>query len=144
MTTAKMARKTADYLKERWDITFVNIIGDATPRKGREGFNDYDTIRDEFSLKNIRYSIKTGHSNPSVRNSITLLNKGLADQRGRRSILINDRCKHVKRDFRKVERDEDGKIADKDSDLTHFSDGIRYYWWYMEKGSKKRKLPNLR
>jgi len=142
-TTENMAMHTAIRLK-KWGIRFVNIIGDATPRAGREGFDDYDTMKDVFADQNIRYLVKTGRSNPSVRNSITLLNKGFCNHRGQRSILIHERCHHVRRDFKKVERDDDGKIANKDSDITHFSDGLRYYWWYMEKGRKTRKLPSLR
>lgn len=143
-TTKEMAKITADKLLDEWNIRFVRIIGDATPRKGREGYSDYDTIKDVFSDKGIRYVVKTGVSNPSQRNSITHLNKGLCDTKGRRHILIHDRCKWVKKDLRKTERDENGKIADKGGDLTHFSDGLRYFYWYVATGHNEPKLPKLR
>lgn len=142
-TTQRMAGVMADKLK-RLGIPRVNIVGEAMTKNSRAEFDDYDEIRDVFSAQNIKYSIKTGKSNPSVRGSVTLINTGLADTHGRRSLLVHERCKHVRRDFRKVQRGEDGKPLGKDSELTHFSDGLRYYWWYQQKGRNQRTLPNLR
>jgi len=145
-TTQVMAQAMAEKLKnyKPRPINHVRIIGDATPREGREGFSDYDTIKDVFNQYNIQYEILTRRSNPSVLNSITLLNKGLCNSQGHRELLIHERCEHVRRDLRKVERGKDGKPVDKDSDLTHFSDGLRYYWWYIKKTRQTRTLPNLR
>lgn len=143
-TTQRMAKAMAKKIKNDWNIIRVNIIGEAMSGHSRAGFDDYDEIKDVFAAEGIRYSLKTGRSNPSVRNSVTLVNTGFMDVHGRRNILVHERCKHVRRDFRKVQRGDDGKPVGKDSDLTHFSDGVRYYYWFQEKGRYKRGLPNLR
>lgn len=143
-TTQRMAKVMAKKLRKDWGIFFINIIGEAMTKNARAGFDDYDEVKDVLALNNIAYSKKTGRSNPSVINSVTLLNKGFQDRHGRRHILIHERCKHLRRDCRKVQRDEDGKPAGKDSELTHFTDGLRYYYWYVEKGRHQRSLPNLR
>lgn len=142
-TTQQMAIETAKHLLRR-GITFVNIIGEAMSKNRRMNYDDYSEIKDVFSQYGISYSIKTGRSNPSVLNSITLLNNGFIDSRGRKHILVHERCKYLIRDLRKVERGKDGKPVDKDSELTHFSDGLRYYYWYIKKGRKTRGLPPLR
>jgi hypothetical protein len=143
-TTQRMAKAMARKLVKDWGIFHINIIGEAMTKNARAGFDDYDEVKDVLAMNNISYSKKTGRSNPSVINSVTLLNKGFQDKYGRRHILIHERCKHLRRDCRKVQRDQDGKPAGKDTELTHFTDGLRYYYWYVTKGRLRRSLPNLR
>lgn len=108
----------------------IGLYGDSTWRSRKSTATtrtDYDIM--QAGLKDIpAVDINVGRSNPAVTDSIAAVNAQLKDSKGRRKLLFHPRCKHTIKDFERVSFKQGTRQIDKSNkDITHHSDGVRYY-----------------
>jgi hypothetical protein len=78
-----------------------------------------------------RVIVRIPKSNPAVRARVQLMNSKLCSAEGKRTILIDERCKELIKDFEQVSYKEGSQAIDKDKDprRTHTSDALGYLVW---------------
>lgn len=129
-TQAACARFVEKYGKHR---AGAEIFGDASGYQQRTTGNaDYDII-DEYLHAHtaLRFEFRVGRQNPSVRDRVLLVNSRLQSASGQTSVLLNETCVELIRDFEQVAFKEDTFQIDKDRDRmrTHISDALGYLLW---------------
>ena len=110
----------------------VNLYGDASGGarsasavKGSDWELVQEKLRPVFGDQMYK---KVPKANPSVRSRLNSVNKGLKDANQLMHTIIDRRCEHLIDDFDGVAVNDAGnEILDKDTMLTHISDGWGYY-----------------
>jgi hypothetical protein len=107
------------------------VYADATgARMQTTGKTDLVILRE--ALKNYGdVEFRIPHSNPVVRERVTLMNAKLKSADGARRLLVDPRCTELIRDFEQVAFKEGSGVIDKDRDprRTHLSDALGYLVW---------------
>lgn len=123
--------------KRQKGLSNMLISGDASARARKSsGTSDF------LILEKMGFITRFRRSNPRLRER-QLLIAGLMQHN---LILVNPKCKYIRRDFLKVEQDKlsFGKLKDKDDKLTHMSDGCDYVlneeYELAKRKSKQRQL----
>jgi hypothetical protein len=128
-------RRVCETIMERWAGLHegeVMVYGDAAggnkTSQGLDG-SDWDIV---FAMlkKGFKGRVRdrVAKSNPAVRARLNSVNYRLVAADGSVGTVIDPNCKRFIRDLEGVEADERGDIVkDKDSMLTHISDGFGYY-----------------
>jgi len=115
----------------------VAVYGDAGGNQRlHSGGTDY-TIAEQILRNDRRFVIgmKNPRSNPAVRDRVTTLNNAFLDARGERRVVIDPRCKELKKDlmFMRWKRDVAGNPLndlDKSNPMrSHISDALGYLTW---------------
>jgi len=127
----------------------VEIFGDASGYQQRTtGGTDYGVIEEYLkAYTNLRMRFRTVRQNPGVRDRIMLVNSRLRSATGRTSLLVDERCTELIKDFEQVAYKESTFHIDKDRDRmrTHISDALGYVLWEVFKaapgiGERPRRL----
>lgn len=79
-------------------------------------------------LRQAGLKVDAAPANPSVRDSVNVVNAALLNGRGERALFIHQRCKQVIRSLEQQTYDGTG-APDKGSGLDHMADTIRYLCW---------------
>jgi hypothetical protein len=127
--------------RKRWGHHRNRLIvtGDSSgnARSTSSTMTDYQIIREELSDKTrfLSFNLSIPSKNPFVRERVANVNYHLGG-RGRR-IFIDPKCKHLKKDFERVQRREGSDELDKTSDpkLTHASDAFGYLLWQVARST---------
>lgn len=120
-------------LKTRYGANHKIIIYPDAAGKARStsGKSDHDII------KSYKFVIRTGLSNPSVKDRVTKLNVSLCDKDGNRSYLVNDeQCPNFAEALEK--HPYKNGVPDKTSGYDHITEAAGYYI-YNSEATKKRK-----
>lgn len=129
-TQAACARFVEKYGKHR---AGVEIFGDASGHQQRTTGNaDYEIISEYLKAHTtLRVEFLVARQNPSVRERVLLVNSRLRSALGRTSVLVDEKCVELIRDFEQVAFKEDTFQIDKDRDRmrTHISDALGYLLW---------------
>ena len=117
-----------------WTIP-VTIYGDASgnSRTTKAARTDYQLIQEVFK-HNPKYRIvmRQNTANPAVRDRVNTMNNMLKSASGRRSILIDPKCRELIRDLHQVRWHRDaagnptGDLDKSDAQRTHVSDALSY------------------
>ena len=125
--------KICDILLKNWGHHKgeVNLYGDATGGAKRSSGvrgSDWDIIKQKFEDR-FDYDCCYKKANPNVRVRINAVNSRLLAADGLVGTIIDRKCKYLSRDMEGVTCDDEGNIqkSDKNSLLTHISDGWGYY-----------------
>ena len=115
----------------------VEIYGDASGHQQRTSAvaTDWAIIKDFFSKypNQYMYSVRTGHSNPSVRDRVNCVNSRLKSANDQVHLYIDPRCHELIKDLEQVTwaLDANGRpsseIDKSTKDRTHMSDALGYY-----------------
>ncbi len=120
--TEEMARTVGDIYGYDYPYTFAGDYS-GTFRSTNSRTTDYDIIQQ--ILPNTE--IKT-RPNPAVVDRINAVNAKLKNTKGERFLFIDEKCKHLIKDFEQVIWKEDKREIEKGNmELTHISDAIGYY-----------------
>lgn len=129
-TQAACARFVEKYGKHR---AGVEVFGDASGHQQRTTGNaDYDIITEYLQAQTtLAVEFRAARQNPSVRDRVLLVNSRLQSASGRTSVLVDEKCVELIRDFEQVAFKEDTFQIDKDRDRmrTHISDALGYLLW---------------
>lgn len=112
----------AQEIKKRYPIHMCTISCDSAG-KNRQSAAKLNLISDVLVLRSEGYNVRFYPQNPRLRYRQLLVNGMLSKNR----ILINPKCKHLRRDLKNVRQNSDlTKDEGKDNLLSHFSDGMDY------------------
>lgn len=155
--TRGMMQMVIDRLDGFTGELYVN--GDASGRAMRSSatVSDWDIVRDYLDTAGVRYVMQTGlivkfsgdgatYSNPSIGDTINLVNLLLRDNTGRVHLVFMPDSEYesggVAASISEMKVKPDGtwdqtcdRKVGKDVRRTHFTDGVRYYAWYVTGGS---------
>jgi hypothetical protein len=111
----------------------LTVYADATgERMQTTGGSDVGVLRDFLRSGEygpVKFSVP--RSNPPVRDRVLLTNSKLCSAEGKRTLMVDPRCKELIRDFEQVGYKENSQIIDKERDprRTHLSDALGYLLW---------------
>ena len=110
----------------------VEVFGDPTGRRKdtRSNHSDYDIITREFSAKyGSAFAAEWDRQHKPTMNYINAVNAMLRNAAGDVALMVNERCKSLRRDFERVSYKEGSADVDKITDkrLTHASDALGYF-----------------
>ena len=119
-------------IKNRYPIEDIIVTCDAAGNSRKTS-----GISDVQALEALGFTVRFTRTNPRLRERQLLVNGLCAHSR----IKIDPKCKHLIKDFSKVQQNKADftKVKDKDHQLTHMSDGADYLLnWEFNLGLKKR------
>lgn len=117
------------YSNHRKDVyLFGDASGGAKSSSAVKG-SDWELVQEKMKpVFGDRLIKKVPKANPSVRSRINSVNKGLENAAGQVHTIVDRSCVHLIDDFEGVAVNEHGDgLLDKDTMLTHISDGWGYY-----------------
>jgi hypothetical protein len=111
----------------------IVVYGDAAGHAMHTtGPSDYRILKEFFRRSGYTNAdFRAPHSNPSVRERVTLMNSRLCAADGETRLVADARCKELIRDFEEVSFKPGSSVIDKerDSKRTHLSDALGYLVW---------------
>ena len=111
----------------------LHIFGDASGQNEWTGTGetDYQIVKQVITREGIKPRVRVPKGNPGVKDSINALNDALCDIDGNHHFRVHPRCKRLLADFKNLKTDETGLIDKHIHALSHASDAIRYWTFYL-------------
>lgn len=126
--------------KFRWPEVYVygDVSGNSETHHASE--SSYDIVADTLREYKWPFRIRVAGSAPAIMDSVQATNDALRDVRDASHVSIHPECVRLVTDLRELQTSEDGKIEKSDRKLSHASDCLRYWVWYIRPvgGTKPR------
>jgi hypothetical protein len=115
----------------------VIVYGDASGHSRKtSGLTDYRVIEDRLRQSGrFIFSMRASRSDPPVRDRVTTVNNALLNAAGERRLLIDPKCKELRKDFgqmrwkRDVAGNPTGELDKSNPQRSHISDALGYLCW---------------
>jgi hypothetical protein len=127
----------AERLVPRGQKIEVIVYGDASGHSRKtSGLMDYRVIQERLERAGrFVVSVRATHKDPPVRDRVTTVNNAFLNARGERRLLVDPRCKELKKDFmqmrwkRDVAGNPTGELDKSNTQRSHISDALGYLCW---------------